>query len=94
MKTILEFKETEMKKTAANLNVLSIPAMTLIPSAASIMAGKLYSDVTAPPAGKHETFQTNLLKKELKDVLTEREKKKRLDKLKEVLNGSKRSIRL
>ena len=101
MKTISEFRDTQMvtneevmDKTAANLSALSIPAMALIPTAAAAVSGKIYSDVTAPPAGKHNTFQTELLKKELQDVLIDKEKRDRLKKLKEVLNGSKRSLRL
>jgi hypothetical protein len=94
MKTVLEFGNEMMEKNAANVPYHQLPAYIGIPAIAGLLGGKLYSDFTAPPAKKHETFQTELLKDRLISMLEERQKQKDLDKLEEVVHGSKRSLRI
>ena len=91
MKTISEFGEG-MDKIA--ISAISLPAYAAVPALVGAAAGKVYSDVTAPPARKHESFQADLLKEKLMNILEERHRKKKIKKFEEVLNGSRRSIRI
>jgi hypothetical protein len=92
MKTILEFGNEMMEKKA--IDAISLPAYMIAPPLVGALAGKLYSDAKAPPARKYESFQADLLREKLKNILEERNKKKKLSKLEEVLNGTGKSIRL
>jgi len=94
MKTISEFAEDMLEKKAMDFGAEALPAILGIPALAGGIAGSVYSNATAPAAGKHAEFQTELLKSRLKNILTERERDKKIQKLKEVLDGSQRSIRL
>ena len=101
MKTISEFMkedmirldESEIEKRGA-LSWLALPAMTTLPLSIGAIGGKIHSDFSSPAAGEYENFEADLVERQLKDVLAERERRKRLDKLKEVLRGSQRSVRL
>lgn len=93
MKTLSEFWKDKMEKEAA-VSLAAVPALATIPLSAGILAGKLYSDATSPAEGKYESFEADLLKKELQDRLRERERQKRLKAYKEVLRGTQRSIRI
>ena len=94
MKTISEFADTMLEKDAAQIGLEALPALLGIPAVAGGVAGKIYSDVTAPATRKHETFQTDLLKSKLTNILQQRRRDKKINKLREVLSGSQRSIRL
>jgi len=92
MKTISEYRDELLEKQAITLES-TIPYM-VVPGVAGLAGGKIYSDMTAPAASKHEEFQTELLKDKLKDILKKHKERAKLNKYEEVLNGSQRSIRL
>ena len=93
MKTILEFAEERLTMNKQAIDLHQVPAYTLLPAIAGGVTGKLLSDYTAPPAREYETFEAELLKDKLKNILKERAKRQKLEKYEEVVNGSKRSIR-
>lgn len=92
MKTVIEYGTEMMEKQS--IDAASLLPYMVVPGVAGMAAGKLYSDATAPPAGMHDEFQTDLLKNRLKDILIKRKDNKKIKKLEEVLYGSKRSLRI
>lgn len=93
MKTLLEFKE-EMEKKSAKIPLGQVVALLGMGGAAGTVAGSAYGNIMAPPQGKHEEFQSEMLAENLENQLKERARRKRVKKMEDLLNGGRKTLRL
>ena len=94
MKTLLEFKEDLEKRAAARLDGKEALALLALGTGTGGTLGALYQSVRAPAKDVHEELEAEMLQNQLTQQLRAHRQKKKLQRLQEILDDKRKTLRL
>ena len=94
MKTLLEFKEELEKKAAPRLSNREALTLLGLGTGTGATMGALYQSFKAPPKDAHDELEAEMLENQLVNQLRAHKQKKKLQRLQEILDDKRKTLRL